>query len=68
MKTVSDIVFKDFSTRSLEMGEGKTSDNLEKDVEKDSSKAENEPSSSEMDDDIKQFQMRRKWETRWIFL
>lgn len=49
------------------MSEGKTSDNLENDAEKDSSKAENEPSSSEMDDDIKQFQMRRKWETRWIF-
>lgn len=48
------------------MSEGRTSD-IDNDVERNSSTVENEQSSYEMDDDIQRFQMRRKWETRYVF-
>lgn len=47
------------------MSEGRTSD-IDNDMDKNSSTVENEQSSSEMDDDIQRFQMRRKWETRYV--
>lgn len=59
---------KDFSTRSLDISEGRTNVDMRIAAEND-----NEPSGSiddeqhnpETDEDIKQFQMRRKWETRF---
>lgn len=54
------------------MSEGKTNDDLENSVEddedEDSLQHDHEQSLPESDDDIKQFQMRRKWETRFEFI
>lgn len=61
---------KDFSTRSLDITEGKTRNDTEittDDEDEDSISMEEEDTLSETDLDIKQFQMRRKWETRFNF-
>lgn len=53
------------------MSEGKTNDALENstedDEDEDSLQYDHEESLPESDDDIKQFQMRRKWETRFEY-
>ena len=53
------------------MSEGKTNDDLENstedDEDEDSLQYNHEESLPESDDDIKQFQMRRKWETRFEY-
>lgn len=61
---------KDFSTRSLDISEGKTKNDTEvttDDEDEGSILIEEEDTLSETDLDIKQFQMRRKWETRFNF-
>lgn len=61
---------KDFSTRSLDISEGKTKNDTEvstDDEDEGSILYEEEDTLSETDLDIKQFQMRRKWETRFKF-
>ena len=54
------------------MSEGKTNNDLENsteiDEDEDSLQYDHEESLPESDDDIKQFQMRRKWETRFEYL
>lgn len=61
---------KDFSTRSLDISEGKTKNDTEvitDDEDEGSILIEEDDTLSETDLDIKQFQMRRKWETRFNF-
>jgi hypothetical protein len=47
--------FKDYSTRSLDISEGRTNGHLDED-------------SKSSEDDIGRFQMRRRWETRQVVL
>lgn len=59
---------KDFSTRSLDISEGKTNAGMRIAAENDnesSGSLDDEQHNPETDEDIKQFQMRRKWETRF---
>lgn len=61
---------KDFSTRSLDISEGKTKNDTDistDDEDEGSILIGEEDTLSESDLDIKQFQMRRKWETRFNF-
>lgn len=59
---------KDFSTRSLDISEGRSNIDIRIAAENDDESSvsmEDEPHNPETDKDIKQFQMRRKWETRF---
>lgn len=59
---------KDFSTRSLDISEGREYTDIRIVAENDDESSvsmEDESHYSETDEDIKQFQMRRKWETRF---
>lgn len=61
---------KDFSTRSLDISEGKTKNDTDistDDEDEGSIYIGEEDTLFETDLDIKQFQMRRKWETRLNF-
>lgn len=60
------IFVQDFSTRSLDISEGKTRHDTEIATD-DEDEDEEEDTLSETNLDIKQFQMRRKWETRFNF-
>lgn len=64
------IFVQDFSTRSLDISERKTRHDTEiatDDEDEGSILIEEEDTLSETNLDIKQFQMRRKWETRFNF-
>lgn len=61
---------KDFSTRSLDISEGKTNEEMKnscttEDMDETSISTEDELLPAKTDADISQFQMRRKWETRY---
>lgn len=59
---------KDFSTRSLDISEGKTNEEIKistEDMDETSISTEDELLPPKTDADISQFQMRRKWETRY---